>query len=333
MSYRGERATQRTAASQNIQPHRWFQMRPQTAQAERPQTDRLGHRCPSGAHSRGASRCEQSDQASFPLSGNSLRRHARVIADDGLDPRGHKMTHEHAQVDGPWRNCQTSLVYFTNKPVERVENVRMDCVGALLTSSCDHVWSLDQPRCVQQPSPRLGIQPPDDPHALDIERRVYDIQRVPACQFQQVFLHPCVRDLRVLELDVERRPRSVENLEDLLHRGNRLMVQGSGKPNTSVELTDLLQGKILHPAMAVRGPVDLLVMDDNQFSVLCHLNIAFGTIDAVVQIVAYKRKRSHRVLGSQSRLPSMSEYQHDQTSSFMIQNSLTGIQCAPEATQ
>jgi hypothetical protein len=59
-------------------------------------------------------------------------------------------------------------------------------------------------------------------------------------------------------------------------------------------------------------------MDDNQFSVLRHLNIAFGTVDTVVQIVAYKRERSHRVLGSQSRLPSVSEYQHDQASSFMI---------------
>jgi hypothetical protein len=70
--------------------------------------------------------------------------------------------------------------------------------------------------------------------------------------------------------------------------------------------------------MTVRGPVDLLVMDDNQFSVLRHLNIAFGTVDTVAQIVAYKRKRSHRVLWSQSRLPSVSEYQHGQASSFMI---------------
>src|SRR5664279_3844662 len=112
------------------------------------------------------------------------------------------MTYEHAQVDGPWRNRQTSLVYFTNKSVERVENKRVDCIGALLTSSCDHVWSLDQPQCIQQPSPCFDVQLPDDPHALDIEGRLDDIQRVPACKFQQAFLHPFVRNLRILELDV-----------------------------------------------------------------------------------------------------------------------------------
>src|SRR5659263_25040 len=228
------------------------------------------------------------------------------------------MTYEHAQVDGPWRNRQTSLVYFTNKPVERVENKRVDCIGALLTSSCDHVWSPDQPRCIQQPSPCLGTQLPDDPHALDIEGRVDDIQRVPACQFQQEFLHPCVRDLRILKLDVDRCPRSVKNLEDLPHCRYRLMVQRSGKSDTSVELTDLLQGQVLHPAIAVRSPVDFLIMDDDQFPVLCHLNIALGTVDAMVQVIAYQRKRSHCILRSQSRLPSVSKYQHGQASPFMI---------------
>ena len=53
------------------------------------------------------------------------------------------MTHEYAEVDSPWRNCQTSLVYFTDKRIERVENVGVDCVGTLLTGRSDHVWGPD----------------------------------------------------------------------------------------------------------------------------------------------------------------------------------------------